>query len=305
LEVAVFSTIVVGVDGREGGRDAISLAAALRAPAGAHVVLAHAYPYEPMPSRASSPAFEVALREAAVRLLEEERGRARVDADVEPVADTSPARALQHCAEHRSADLLVIGSSHHGALGRVLAGDVAGNTLHGAPCPVAIAPREYHAAERIARIGVGFDGTPESQRALELAVTLARETSAPLHVVAVVSDTVPLATGYGYAFNWADVLADRRIEAQKRLTGTVEGLGVPATGEVRVGGPANHLEALSRDVNLLLLGSRGFGPVRRVMLGSTSGRLAQHAQCPLVVVPRGAAVVDSESESTPHSAAAV
>jgi nucleotide-binding universal stress UspA family protein len=285
----VINTIVVGVDGREGGREAIALAGTLRTQ-DAQLVLAHAYPYEPTPSRASSRGFEAYLREAAVKLLEEERASAGVEGVIAPVADTSPARALHHCVDRHEADLLVIGSSHHGPVGRVLTGDVAANVLRGASCPVAIAPRGYDQGKQISRIGVGLDNTPESEHALELAVALADRTGAALQLLTVVGNTVPAVAGYGYAFDWTDVIADRRTEAERRLAETIDRVGVPATGEVQVGPPGEHLEALSRETDLLLLGSRGFGPVRRVVLGSTSSHLAHHAGCPILVVPRSAEV---------------
>jgi nucleotide-binding universal stress UspA family protein len=294
-EAFMFSTMVVGVDGREGGRDALALAQSLGGPK-ARLVLVNAYPYAPLPSRASSAAYDVALREATVKLLEDERERAGVDGDVKAIPDTSPVRALHRCAERERADLIVVGSSHHGPLGRVIAGDVATGTLHGAGCPVVVAPRGYGPREPVGRIGVGYDGSPESERALEFADALARETGAQLRVVVVVSDEVPVATGYAYGFAWGDVTPDFRRLAEEQLSGVLERTGARATGDVKVGPPARKLETLSDDVELLVVGSRGFGRVRGVMLGSTSHRLVHHAHCPVLVIPRGVADVEDEGE---------
>ena len=78
------------------------------------------------------------------------------------IADTSPSRALHILAEIERASLVVIGSSHRGAVGRVFAGTTAERLLHGAPCPVAVAPRGTARGEEISRIAVGWDGSAEA-----------------------------------------------------------------------------------------------------------------------------------------------
>src|SRR5688572_18196718 len=131
----MFTTVVVGVDGRDGGRDAIALAQALGSDA---IVLLNAFPWE-TGHRTSGPIKDYGdvLRTDTVRLLETERSHAQVDAELVAVGDISPARAIHAEAQRRGADLIVVGSAHRGRLGRVLLGSVARSTVHGAPCPVA------------------------------------------------------------------------------------------------------------------------------------------------------------------------
>ena len=62
-----------------------------------------------------------------------------------------------------------------------------------------------------------------------------------------------------------------------------------AVGEAVVGDALERLVALSQRVDLVVVGSRGWGPVRRILLGSTSARLVREAACPVLVLPRGAA----------------
>ena len=57
--------------------------------------------------------------------------------------------------------------------------------------------------------------------------------------------------------------------------------------DVHVGDPVKVLSARSRNVDLLVCGSRGYGLLRQVLLGGVSGELLRHAECPLLVVPRG------------------
>ena len=70
-----------------------------------------------------------------------------------PVAGVGAAMALQRAAEQQRADLIVLGSSHRGAVGRVLVGSVTEETLHGAPCPVAVAPVGFHRSPKDPRLG--------------------------------------------------------------------------------------------------------------------------------------------------------
>lgn len=70
----------------------------------------------------------------------------------------------------------------------------------------------------------------------------------------------------------------------------------PATGELLEGDVVDALATVDRrDADLLVCGSRGYGPVRRVLLGGVSARLLRRAAIPLLVVPRGAGVAGAEA----------
>jgi len=69
----------------------------------------------------------------------------------------------------------------------------------------------------------------------------------------------------------------------------VRGLAVEASGDVAVGTPVDELVELSRTVDLLVLGSRAWGPVRRTVIGSTAAKVMRRAHCPVLVLPRGVA----------------
>jgi nucleotide-binding universal stress UspA family protein len=146
----------------------------------------------------------------------------------------------------------------------VLGGDVAAGTVHGAPCPVAVAPTGFAEREQALRtVGVGFDGSPESREALRLASRIARVAGAQLRVGSVACPALP----------------------EHHAAAIAEG-GIL---EHVAGRPAAALARYSRDLDLLVVGSRAHGPVRRLLLGSTSTRLVREAHCPLLVVPRAVA----------------
>ena len=275
-----FERVVIGVDLGPGGRQAIALAHAL-APQ-AQLVLARAFTYGMSEFRAELVGWDEASREAELKLLADEREAASVVAELEVAADTSPARALQDIAATRDADLVVVGSAHRGPLGRVLLGDVGRGLLGDAPCPVAIAPRDY-ASRPIVTIGVGLDGSPESARAVDLGGDLARQLGARVELVSVVS-RAPTTTPS--VFDWQSWTAQERARATELIEQTSARLDFAAGGQVLEGTPSLGLTERSETLDLLVVGSRRWGPVERVVLGSTADYLARHAACPLIVVPR-------------------
>jgi nucleotide-binding universal stress UspA family protein len=61
---------------------------------------------------------------------------------------------------------------------------------------------------------------------------------------------------------------------------------IDAHARVPLNDPARALVAASRDLDVLVLGSRGFGPIGAIWAGSVSSRAMREASCPVIVVPR-------------------
>jgi nucleotide-binding universal stress UspA family protein len=180
--------------------------------------------------------------------------------------------------EHR-ADLIVVGSSSRGMLGRILAGDDVKATLRSAPCGVAIAPRGFAAGSRvIAQIGVGYDGSPQAQIAMDTAKVLAARDGARLHALGVAAPSVGIVSPIG-------VSAYAAIEARREQTRRYIAELAPQIVARAVDGIASQrLAELSSEVDLLIVGSSRRGAIGRVVLGSTSEALSREASCPLLVV---------------------
>jgi nucleotide-binding universal stress UspA family protein len=200
----------------------------------------------------------------------------------------SPADALQALAESGEADLIVLGSTHHGHVGSVSPGSVAEHLLHGARCRLIIAPKGYaqedHSQDRLRVLAVGYDGMAESHAALEEGAKLAAKFHASMKVVGVATP-VP-AMGAAAA---AQVGGEAGPDFQSRLHDAVGGLPpeLRALPQLEHGDPVEKLlEACESGVDLLVLGSRGFGPVMRLLIGSVSARVIRAARCPVMVVPR-------------------
>ncbi|HEU4976966.1 MAG TPA: universal stress protein [Baekduia sp.] len=301
----MFQNVIVGVDGREGGRDAIALARAL-GPAG--ITLVASYPAERTRWRGAVEGYFELLRKDADELLEQTRRETGVEADVVACPDPSPARAIQRLAAERGADLIVIGSAHHGPVARLLLGDVGRGVLHGAPCPVAVAPRGFAGSDgEIRRVGVGFDDSDEARAALALAAEIAGDRSGVLTVHSAWDVSPVLFTGVAYSPSLDDVLEAERAHATEAVDAALADL--PRAGrEIARGRAEEVLEAAAENADLLVVGSRGWGPARRIAVGSTSDHLVHHAACPVLVVPRpaeaGASAEDAHGDREPATAPA-
>ena len=276
----MFKNVVVGVDEHQGGRDAIALAKRL---AGRDAEVTLAYVYSAAPARGASVLVDRAAHDRGRQLLSTAREAAGIEAHLCCIKSSSAGRGLHHVAEVRRADLLVVGSSHRGLLGRVLLGDDTRAALNGAPCAVAIAPAGYSQENVVIReIGVGYNASPESEHALEVARKLAARHGAKLSAFEAVS--LPAAYVFaGAAAPLGEAIPGLVKEARERVA-ALDGVEPHAA----YGHPAEELALYSASLDLLIVGSRDYGPIGRLVHGSTSRQLARSARCPLLVLTRAA-----------------
>jgi nucleotide-binding universal stress UspA family protein len=289
------STIVIGVDDSTRSEDAVAFARRLAGAAQPRFVVVDAYPYADVPSRFPTTDYRHALRDDARavvhRMTELLSSEGALPIETYVVANTSPAHALHDVAEQEQASLIVVGSTHTGRAGRVLPGSTGERLLHGSPCAVAIVPHGYRALAQpeIRRIGVGYDATDEGRAAVTAAIAAARALGADLEVVRVVGDDEygppALMGGPGHEARRGEV--DEHV--QLSIDAIVGALPVDVRGEaVRLAGDAaDQLIARSESADLMVIGSRGYGPLRAVLAGGVSGRVTRGAHCPVIVVPRG------------------
>ena len=269
----MFVNVLVGVDGRQGGHDAIALARQLAGP-GARITLAHVDPIE----RTNG----AERRSDSHEMLSSAQAAADIDAKILVLHDSSVAHALHKVAAARRHDLLVVGACHRGALGRRLTRDHTIESLKDAGCAVAIAPEGHVPTSGISRIGIGWDGSPEAAEALRAAKAIAARTSATIEPLVVIPRQ-SLPYGEPIQHRWSDVAKQLTPEDRARLGGLED-----LEGQVSYGSPGEELARFSKQVDLLIVGSRNSGPVGRLFTGSTSNYLARHPSCPLLVYPRSA-----------------
>ena len=293
----MFKQVLVGVDDGQGGRDAIALAKLL-AGSDAALTFAHIYHADrPMPWAFQDPVLPERA-EAAHKLLEQAAAQAGVQAHLRWEGAPSVGRGLHEVAEAVNADLLVVGSSRQGLLGRVFLADDTHSALNGAPGAIAIAPAGFATGAHVVHeIGVGYDGSPESDHALAVAKDLAASLGGKVSAFEAVG--VPQ---FGYSGLSTTRPAARTIEQLvEQARQAITALGVEA--HVTYGDPAEELTVYSASLDLLVVGSRNYGPFGRLIHGSVAKRLARSARCPLLVLPRGAreAAVGSGSASASAS----
>jgi nucleotide-binding universal stress UspA family protein len=284
--------VLVGVDGTPSARDAVTLACALATTDDPDVLLVGAYadPLLPFPPGLRG---DLHLGRDVERLLLEVRRELAPSARTHVRADRSPGRALCREIEHEHADLLVLGSSRRAAERCASVGRTGRQALHGAGCAVALAARGVSSGTPFAlrRIVVGVDASPESAAALVLARRLAQGAGAQLTAVAVVDDRLPATVApAGMAVElaqWDDLVAAHREHTQSLLARVAE-RAPEATTELRVGEPADELAAAAAGADLLVVGSRRWGALSRLVIGSTGEELVRDAPCSLLLVPRPA-----------------
>jgi nucleotide-binding universal stress UspA family protein len=285
----MYKRIMIGYDGSDGANDALVLGRKMAEFEDAAIRVVYVYPYEPI-GRAANGEYDRLVRfdaDAEIAGARRELGD-RPDTEFLLVPGLSPPRELHRIAEEWHADLIVVGSSERAGHGHIAIGRVGERTLQGSACPVLVAPWGYReVAARFRRIGVGFNGSGESHAALDEAAAIADAADAELLIVDVVDVGEGLVATNWWFYNFHDCRDDLRVIVEAAAAKAAEGLTRPAETVVPVGDAAAELIKWSHDLDLLVVGSRGYGPMRRLLLGSVSNRLVRSVACPILVLPRG------------------
>jgi nucleotide-binding universal stress UspA family protein len=308
--------ILVGYDGTAQADDALHLGAGFARAVGACLLVAPAIEFEsldgsgPLDRTDYTQIDHARYDQAKARYFDRIFDQARAELggaqfERHPLRD-SAAHGLTELAETVEADVVVIGSTHHGPIHRVLAGTVATRLIHGAPCAVAVAPRGWRERRpsRVSLIGVGYDGSDESRLAVARAEELAEAFGAKLRVITVAPYIgVGAQLGIGMDPHIGEVEVMRRKIWAGRLEEGVSLVSgdVQAERVLRLGKAATELARQGADLDLLVVGSRGYGPLRRALVGSVSSELVRTAPCPVLVVPRGGGT-RPEAEVEAHAA---
>jgi nucleotide-binding universal stress UspA family protein len=267
------SKILVGVDGRQGGRDAITLSRHFAAP-DAEIVLGHVWSRDVLSGRDRT--------EEAEALLVREARRAGIHPTLDTVGDSRTAAGMRRlCALHEP-DLVVVGASHRSVTGRLLVGDLGRALVHELCCPVAVAPQGTD-HEPYALIGVAWDDSDASRGALAAARALAEAAGAELQLFHAV-EPPPVAFASPAAPLFVASLSVSEIERAREQT---DALG-DRPGIVEVGPSVPGLMRLSAEVDLLVIGAGRHGLLHRLVLGSHADIVIHDAKCPVLVVPEAA-----------------
>lgn len=195
----------------------------------------------------------------------------------------SPAFALSGMTT--ATDVLVVGATNHPGRMTDLLGSVASVATHRAKGPTVVVRGDVASGTGLNRIVVGVDGSPDSLRALRWGAAEARLAHAELAVVHAWSDPYAASEmGLGDTRGAALRAAQQVIDDAMRVVAEAEP-GVTATPLLVEGHPAKAVIDAAGPSHLLVVGSRGRGGFRALLLGSVSRTVLEHAACSVAVVP--------------------
>jgi nucleotide-binding universal stress UspA family protein len=277
--------IVIGYNGTPQGEDALALggllAKALDADASVAVV-AH------LPRKAGG---NGSLSELSGPLFSEARERLEgTEVHEHPIEEQSAARGLYELAEELKPSAVVVGSARHGGLGSIVLGGVGSSLLAGAPASIAVAPLGYaDEGRQLKTIGAAVDGSAQSLRALEAGVELAERAGADLKLLTVAAPHHYLLGGSLSPYSPEEYEDMKEKEDEEVLEEAKARVSSKVSTETALlhGDPADVLPAEASGVDLLVVGSRAYGPLKGALLGSVSAKLMASSPAPVLVVPQG------------------
>lgn len=296
--------VVVGIDGSDQSRAALEWAAVEAARRRVPLLIVHALGMPVIVSAYGGPArfqpTEEMSGQADAVLTSAERYvnelRPSVVVELVTALEEAPLALLRQSRPH---DLIVVGTRGLGAFASMFVGSVSVRVSAQAPCPVVVVPadEEGHATRTgLDRVVVGVDGSKPSHRALGLAVDVAAESRGELIVVnswEVPFPYDPVAmTAAGYKSQ--DEIFERQSEKlvaellDDVMAERPGDLGIEVTIVRTQSNPVDALLEAAAEADVIVVGSRGRGTVRGLLMGSVSQGVLHHAKVPVVVMPKHA-----------------
>jgi len=287
-------TIIAGCDGDDRGRQAVVFGRTLAGLLGDRLLIVAVYPHPavPFPPPLVARGDERRRADQAIRAVRDELAP---EARALAVPGFSPAQALCEVAERERASAIVVGSRHPSRR-RMGDADHALQVLRSASAPVFVVPEDRPAPAALQRIVAGFDGSSSAREAIAVAARLAQAAGAHLTVLSALPPEVEAWWLASPASLDAEILEHHRAAREAELrqaAGEVlrEHPGVDASLVVEHGHPVPRLLAAGEEADLLVVGSRRWGAIGRLVLGTVSEAVVRESPCPTLVVPvaRGSA----------------
>jgi len=149
-------------------------------------------------------------------------------------------------------------------------------------------------------IVLATDGSPTARAATEVALRLAVDSGRPL-VALSVCDLSSNTIGYGFVPalpDWSELLTEYAADVLREVEAAAVVAGIPVETVMLHGFASDEIVRFAdeRDAELLVIGSRGWGSVKRLLFGSVSSAVLHHAQCPVLVVPQIATEIEAPIE---------
>lgn len=288
------AAVVVGIDGSEASDLAVCWAAETAARRGRRLLIVHGL--DMASTQAVFGMYDLMIPAVAQRLREEGATRLacsarlarRIDPELRVDTELSPAHPATLLIERSaSAHLVVLGAGRGGELAHI-GSTLLAVTAHGHGGIVVVDDTSSEQRTRTdGPVVVGVDGSPAAEAAVGAAFA-----EADLRGTSLVA--VHVATDFAVHSGATECLPSRELETAAQLLLAEQLAGwqekypaVEVAREVTIARPRDLLTAWSKSAQLLVVGSRGRGGVRSLLLGSVSNFLVQHAHCPVMVAHQG------------------
>ena len=208
------------------------------------------------------------------------------------VVDKTPVEGILQEAERFRADVIAVGWRGHGTTRRLLMGSVSRGVVRGAKCAVLVVRQR---PRRVRRIVIGFDASPNAQRAVELVATLVAPPGGRVTLVSIAEVLTPSSHGPSVGGIRSTITREvRRINAEaaraatnalKRAATELERSGWRTRTQLRTGEPLRELMVAVRtlDPQLLVVGARGTSGVRQLLLGSVAEGVLNRSPVPVLL----------------------
>ena len=306
--------VLIAIDGSHASMLALSAAAALELPAGSTLKLVSVIADADDIDDAGWAAVELirpadsmvrtrlTVRERLESLADRLEGEGRTVTIA--VLDGRPASQIVLEARRFEADLVVVGARGHSAVDRLLIGSVSSEVVDHAPCAVLVAR-----TERVDRVLIATDGSPDATAATDLVATSGMLGDATVRVMSVVDPGMPWWTGLSPVDGmvaieaYGDMVDAARTHAEETARVTAERLGsehVTTDAADRGGDVGSTIvaEAAAWKADVIVLGTRGFGMVRRLLLGSVSRDVLHLAPMSVLIVRPGVADASERADAS-------
>ena len=207
---------------------------------------------------------------------------------------SSISQGLMELVDQHGADVVVVGSSSSGLLGRIALGSVTARLVHTSKVPVALAPRGYPPSPvPLQRLTAAYGGAADAVGLIATSAELAQQWKVRLRIA---SFTVPPLTRFGGLIErsaeelvvqqWTSKTTDAAV---KQLNDARAKVSIPDV-DVVIGTGTDWREAVENIAwetgDVLLLGSGAAGPMAQVFLGSAASKILRHAPVPVMIVPK-------------------
>ena len=289
-------TVVVGLERSDEGQAAAEYAAEVADRRHVPLRLVHAFETFSYIGRAPTIGWgfdmEEVLRDSSERLLDEATARLSIGhPDLEVISRTRAGSAAAILIEESErADLLVVGSRGQGGFADLVIGSTTLHVTSHAHCPVVVVPGAPVDATSRQGVVVGVDGSDHSETAIAFAFRMASETREKLTAVHAWHDPASMGVGVMMPLVYDPTLVEPEEElvlAESMASWSAKYPDVEVEQTVVRGHPVHALVTKAATAALLVVGSRGRGSLRGLLLGSVSHGVLHHASGPVAIVHPG------------------